>query len=240
MEEPLFMFQLIIAVDVSEHRSIYNKLNAPCSGDFNSSDLDRRLAVNKMATNLWCYFTLRMRDHPWRVSIRLANICSILSSINIYPLLNTVLKNPCYEFLIVLIFIHEAQVWNPAWILPFNIAVSTPFYTSRMIFNAVLGACFKTKLLRWKSSSSKIIAKPLNVKAINTNIGPSMQLSKYKCIWISNNYWTINTVSGKKLLELWSKWIILSILYIFNIKTTTIQNFHLHKKKPFTSTAHGK
>jgi len=28
MEEPLFMFQLIIAVDVSEHRSIYNKLNA--------------------------------------------------------------------------------------------------------------------------------------------------------------------------------------------------------------------
>jgi len=35
MEEPLFMFQLIIAVDVSEHRSIYNKLNAPCSGDFN-------------------------------------------------------------------------------------------------------------------------------------------------------------------------------------------------------------
>jgi len=36
MEEPLFMFQLIIAVDVSEHRSIYNKLNAPCSGDFNS------------------------------------------------------------------------------------------------------------------------------------------------------------------------------------------------------------
>jgi len=34
MEEPLFMFQLIIAVDVSEHRSIYNKLNAPCSGDF--------------------------------------------------------------------------------------------------------------------------------------------------------------------------------------------------------------
>jgi len=36
MEEPLFMFQLIIAVDVSEHRSIYNKLNAPCSGDFKS------------------------------------------------------------------------------------------------------------------------------------------------------------------------------------------------------------
>jgi len=35
MEEPLFIFQLIIAVDVSEHRSIYNKLNAPCSGDFN-------------------------------------------------------------------------------------------------------------------------------------------------------------------------------------------------------------
>ena len=34
MEEPLFMFQLIIAVDVSGHRSIYNKLNAPCSGDF--------------------------------------------------------------------------------------------------------------------------------------------------------------------------------------------------------------
>ena len=58
----------------------------------NSSDLDRRLAVNKMATNLWCYFTLRMRDHPWHVSIRLANIFSILSSINIYPLLNTVLK----------------------------------------------------------------------------------------------------------------------------------------------------
>ena len=37
MEEPLFMFQLIITVDVSEHRSIYNKLNAPCSGDFNIS-----------------------------------------------------------------------------------------------------------------------------------------------------------------------------------------------------------
>jgi len=34
MEDPLFMFQLIIAVDVSEHRSIYKKLNAPCSGDF--------------------------------------------------------------------------------------------------------------------------------------------------------------------------------------------------------------
>ena len=39
------------------------------------------------------YFTLRMRDHPWHISIRLANIYSILSSINIYPLLNTVLKN---------------------------------------------------------------------------------------------------------------------------------------------------
>ena len=37
MEKPLFMFQLIIAVDVSEHRSIYNKLNAPCSGDFNNN-----------------------------------------------------------------------------------------------------------------------------------------------------------------------------------------------------------
>ena len=24
----------------------------------------RRLAVNKMATRLWCYFTLRMRDYP--------------------------------------------------------------------------------------------------------------------------------------------------------------------------------
>jgi len=38
------------------------------------------------------YFTLRMRDHPWHISIRLVNIYSILSSINIYPLLNTVLK----------------------------------------------------------------------------------------------------------------------------------------------------
>ena len=47
-----------------------------------------------MATNLWCYFPLRMRDYPWHISIRLANIYSILSSINIYPLLNTVLKNP--------------------------------------------------------------------------------------------------------------------------------------------------
>jgi len=37
-----------------------------------------------------------MRDHPWHVSIRLANIFSILSSINIYPLLNTVLKNPTF------------------------------------------------------------------------------------------------------------------------------------------------
>ena len=34
MEEPLLMFQLIIAVDISEHRTIYNNLNAPCSGDF--------------------------------------------------------------------------------------------------------------------------------------------------------------------------------------------------------------
>ena len=33
-----------------------------------------------------------MRDHPWHISIRHANIYSILSSINIYPLLNTVLK----------------------------------------------------------------------------------------------------------------------------------------------------
>jgi len=46
-----------------------------------------------MATNLRCYFTLRMRNYPWHISIRLANIYSILSSINIYPLLNTVLKN---------------------------------------------------------------------------------------------------------------------------------------------------
>ena len=45
-----------------------------------------------MATNIWRYFTLRMRDYPWHISIRLANIYSILSSINIYPLLNTVLK----------------------------------------------------------------------------------------------------------------------------------------------------
>jgi len=45
-----------------------------------------------MATNIWRYFTLRMRDYLWHVSIRLANIYSILSSINIYPLLNTVLK----------------------------------------------------------------------------------------------------------------------------------------------------
>jgi len=52
----------------------------------------RCLAVNKMATNIWRYFTLRMRDYPRHVSIRLANIYSILSSINIYPLLNTVLK----------------------------------------------------------------------------------------------------------------------------------------------------
>ena len=52
----------------------------------------RRLAVDKMATNIWRYFTLRMRDYPWHVSIRFANIYSILSSINIYPLLNTVLK----------------------------------------------------------------------------------------------------------------------------------------------------
>ena len=52
----------------------------------------RRLAVDKMATNIWRYFTLRMRDYHWHVSIRLANIYSILSSINIYPLLNTVLK----------------------------------------------------------------------------------------------------------------------------------------------------
>ena len=55
----------------------------------------RRLAVNKMATNIWRYFTLRMRNYPWHISIRLANIYSILSSINIYPLLNTVLKT-CY------------------------------------------------------------------------------------------------------------------------------------------------
>jgi len=33
-----------------------------------------------------------MRDHPRHNSIRHANIFSILSSINIYPLLNTVLK----------------------------------------------------------------------------------------------------------------------------------------------------
>ena len=52
----------------------------------------RRLAVDKTATNIWRYFTLRMRDYPRHVSIRLANIYSILSSINIYPLLNTVLK----------------------------------------------------------------------------------------------------------------------------------------------------
>ena len=60
----------------------------------------RRLAVNKMATNIWRYFTLRMRDYPWHISIRLAYINSILSSINIYPLLNTVLKNYIFVFLI--------------------------------------------------------------------------------------------------------------------------------------------
>jgi len=40
-----------------------------------------------------------MRDHPRHNSIRHANIFSILSSINIYPLLNTVLKSKikCYN-----------------------------------------------------------------------------------------------------------------------------------------------
>ena len=37
MEEPSLMFQLIIAVDISEHRSIYNNLNALCSGDFKAA-----------------------------------------------------------------------------------------------------------------------------------------------------------------------------------------------------------
>jgi len=53
MEEPLFMFQLIIAVDVSEHRSIYNKLNAPCSGDFNSPQIfpDTKLSLKENSSN---------------------------------------------------------------------------------------------------------------------------------------------------------------------------------------------
>jgi len=84
-----FKHDIICIID--DHNLIHNINNYSIT--INSSDLDHRFAVNKMATNLWCYFTLRMRDHPWHVSIRLANIFSILSSINIYPLLNTVLKN---------------------------------------------------------------------------------------------------------------------------------------------------
>ena len=53
MEEPLFMFQLIIAVDVSEHRSIYNKLNAPCSGDFNERTVLDKQGVNTVLQVKW-------------------------------------------------------------------------------------------------------------------------------------------------------------------------------------------
>ena len=78
----------------------------------------RRLAVDKMATNIWRYFTLRMRDYPWHVSIRLSNIYSILSSINIYPLLNTVLKTQCTSPL---------HTWKRGYnILIFNILKRTP------------------------------------------------------------------------------------------------------------------
>jgi len=53
----------------------------------------RRLAVNKMATNIWRYSShCACPTILDAFSIRLANIYSILSSINIYPLLNTVLK----------------------------------------------------------------------------------------------------------------------------------------------------
>ena len=77
--------------------NLIHNINNNYSITINSSDLDRRFAVNKMATNIWCYFTLRMRDYPWHVSIRLAYIYSLLSSINIYPLLNTVLKIGTFE-----------------------------------------------------------------------------------------------------------------------------------------------
>ena len=43
-----------------------------------------------------------MRDHPWHNSIRHVNIFSILSSINIYPLLYTVLKTSRVARLIIM------------------------------------------------------------------------------------------------------------------------------------------
>ena len=95
-----FKHDIICIID--DNNLIHNINNYSIT--INSSDLDRRLA-DKMATNLWCYFTLRMREHPWHVSIRLANICSILSSINIYPLLNTVLKTAN----------HRDQVWTTSF-----------------------------------------------------------------------------------------------------------------------------
>ena len=81
MEEPLFMFQLIIAVDVSEHRSIYNKLNAPCSGDFKQSitrDVVTQVPLDQMVSvAVWQYtrreFEIRQSQ---RIKLRIGqSIC---------------------------------------------------------------------------------------------------------------------------------------------------------------------
>jgi len=82
MEEPLFMFQLIIAVDVSEHRSIYNKLNAPCSGDF------------KGVKHLTLHFSplrLMSKLYFWNSTLQLKILCSspfkkrnVLSHVDFY------------------------------------------------------------------------------------------------------------------------------------------------------------
>ena len=93
----------------------------------------RRLAVNKMATNIWRYFTLGMRDYPWHISIRLANIYSILSSINIYPLINTVLKIAenvsCFPILVKNVAFYKLKV---SWVFFSNLGdVAFNFMTSR-------------------------------------------------------------------------------------------------------------
>ena len=78
------------------------------------------------------YFTLRMRDHPRHISIRLANIYSILSSINIYPLLNTVLKIPLEYVTLRYMYVHIVT-WRHVYIYMKNSGHMTSRSTVRRL-----------------------------------------------------------------------------------------------------------
>ena len=97
------------------------------------------------------YFTLRMRDLPWHISIRLANIYSILSSINIYPLLNTVLK---ITYFIVFQFQRWRVIYKKNLLHRFSISALTVgprvSWRERTCWSTTMARCCGR--FRWSSS----------------------------------------------------------------------------------------